>query len=300
MNVFDTSKSFLQEIQLEEHSFTNIKLFAKRDDLIHPEVSGNKWRKLKYTILKAKEQNKEGILTFGGAFSNHLIATASACHLLKLKSVGVVRGDELSEFSNRNLARCKELDMDLIFLSRSEYKNRNEPTFSQIWQQRYSDLHFVPEGGANKEGIIGCAEIWNELKLPVDHIFVAQGTSTTSCGLAIGNTMRSKLHVVPTLKGYNSLSEMEALLKNADYANKEINDALLNVVVHADGHAGGYAKSNEELLNFICYCNDKYQLPLDSIYTGKAFYSLINWLKTQSFSTPQNIVFLHTGGLLNG
>lgn len=300
MEAFDTSKSVLQQIKLDKAEFPLVRLYVKRDDLIHNEVSGNKWRKLKHNIIRANELGKKGILTFGGAFSNHLLATASACNLLGLKSIGVVRGDELHANSNANLARCHSLGMQLIFLSRDEYRKRNDGDFIATWSQEFAEYFVVPEGGANKEGILGCAEIWEEINVPVDHLFVAQGTTTTSCGLHIGNQTGTKLHVVPVLKGFNSIGEMASLLKTCQFENQLIDSLLKTVFVHSEAHLGGYAKTSEELTSFLCYSKDHFDLPLDFIYTGKAFFELMKWLKSQHFEKETSVVFLHTGGLLNG
>jgi 1-aminocyclopropane-1-carboxylate deaminase len=300
MELFDTSKSVLQEIRLSADQFPNVHLFVKRDDLIHPEVSGNKWRKLKYTIELVNHQKKDGILTFGGAYSNHLLAVAAACKLAGLKSIGVVRGDELTVNSNENLRRCSELGMELIFVSRESYDEREEKSCQEGWKEAHPHYLLVPEGGANYYGMVGCQEIVKELPESVDHLFVAQGTTTTSCGLLIGSDENTRIHVVPVLKGFDSLTEMRKLLFPFLIDEETINEYLERVEVHSEAHFGGYGKWNAELLDFITDCKTKYDLPLDKIYTGKAFYALMEWLKEQNFQTPQTIVFLHTGGLQNG
>lgn len=300
MELFDTSQSILQEIRLDPADFENVRLFVKRDDLIHPEVSGNKWRKLKYNIELVQFQKKDGILTFGGAYSNHLLATASACNLAGLKSIGVVRGEELNENSNENLRRCAELGMELKFVPREEYDERDEKIVQETWKEKYPFYLLVPEGGSNYYGMVGCQEIWKELPDGINHLFVAQGTTATSCGLAAGGKEYTRIHVVPVLKGFDSLAEMRKLLFPFLVDEEAIEESLGRVVVHPDFHFGGYGKWNDALLDFIRFCQKEYNLPLDKIYTGKAFYALLNWLKQQAFSTPQTVVFLHTGGLQNG
>lgn len=299
MELFDTSKSILQEINLDT-AFLNVRLLVKRDDLIHPEVSGNKWRKLKYNIELVQFQKKDGILTFGGAYSNHLLATAAACNLAGLKSIGIVRGEELNENSNENLRRCSELGMELKFVSREEYDSRNEKISQETWKEEYPFYLLVPEGGSNYYGMVGCQEIWKELPEQVDHLFVAQGTTTTSCGLLVGGNENMKLHVVPVLKGFDSKAEMRKQLFPFLVDEETITESLNRVVVHPEAHFGGYGKWNDELLDFIRFCQKEYNLPLDKIYTGKAFYALMEWLKEQDFEVPQTVVFVHTGGLMNG
>lgn len=300
MELFDTGKSILQEIHLDPVLFRNVRLLVKRDDLIHPEVSGNKWRKLKYNIELAEHQKKEGILTFGGAYSNHLLAVAAACKLAGLKSIGVVRGEELHAESNPNLKRCAEWGMELVFVSRESYDERNEKRCQEGWKEAHPSYLLVPEGGANYYGIAGCQEIWKELPHDIDHLFVAQGTTTTSCGLLVGMKEDARLHVVPVLKGFDSMAEMHRNLFPFLVDEETIQEYLERVEVHPDAHFGGYGKWTSELLDFIVDCKTKYDLPLDKIYTGKAFHALMNWLEKQTFEQLQTIVFLHTGGLQNG
>ena len=299
MELFDTSKSILQEIKLESR-YRNVRLLVKRDDLIHPEVSGNKWRKLKYNIELVLFQKKDGILTFGGAYSNHLLATAAACKLAGLKSIGIVRGEELNANSNENLKRCAELEMELKFVSREEYDSRNEKSAQETWKEEHPFYLLVPEGGANYYGIVGCQEIVKELPAEIDHLFVAQGTTTTSCGLLVGIGESTQLHVVPALKGFDSKAEMKKQLFPFLIDEESILEHLNRIEVHSEAHFGGYGKWNQELTDFISKCKKEYDVPLDKIYTGKAFYALMDWLKDQHFPTPQTIVFLHTGGLQNG
>ncbi|WP_300660555.1 pyridoxal-phosphate dependent enzyme [Fluviicola sp.] len=299
MELFDTSKSILQEINLGA-GFRNVRLLVKRDDLIHQEVSGNKWRKLKYNIELVQFQKKDGILTFGGAYSNHLLATAAACNLSGLKSIGMVRGEELNANSNENLKRCSALGMELKFVSREEYDSRNEKISQETWKEEYPFYLLVPEGGSNYYGMVGCQEIWKELPDQVDHLFVAQGTTTTSCGLLVGGNGNTTIHVVPALKGFDSKAEMKKQLFPFLVDEELIAENLNRVVVHSEAHFGGYGKWNDALLNFINDCQKEYDLPLDKIYTGKAFYALMEWLKVQSFEVPQTIIFIHTGGLMNG
>lgn len=300
MELFDTSLSILQEIKLDSDQFKNARLLVKRDDLIHPEVSGNKWRKLKYNFELAAYQKKDGILTFGGAYSNHLLAVASACQLAGLQSIGVVRGEELTAGSNANLKRCSELGMELKFISRESYDERHEKSCQEGWKEAHPHFLLVPEGGSNYYGIVGCQEICKELPDGIDHLFVAQGTTTTSCGLLLGLDEKTKLHVVPALKGFDAVAEMRKQLFPVLVDEETVNEYMERVVVHPEAHFGGYGKWTPELLDFIACCQKEYDLPLDKIYTGKAFYALMEWLNEQDFQTPQTVVFVHTGGLQNG
>ncbi|MEN9978137.1 MAG: hypothetical protein RLZZ569_762 [Bacteroidota bacterium] len=301
MALYSTELSELQELHAKQFVSKNVQVFVKRDDLIDKEVSGNKWRKLNYSIELANYQKKDGILTFGGAFSNHLLATAAACHKSGLKSIGVVRGEELTKDSNANLKRCHELGMKLIFISRVEYQLRNEKITQEEWKEDFPTFLLVPEGGANYHGLIGCQEIIQEIPFVPDHIFIAQGTTTTSCGVLTALSEQSTLHVVPALKGFDALTEMRTLLYPFYIDDELIDDKLKQVVVHSDAHFGGYAKSTPELITFKEAQQQAFDLPLDLVYTIKAFYALLTWIDQLVPSDQlQKIVFIHTGGLLNG
>lgn len=295
---FQTKRSILQELRFPEWEKRSIRVLVKRDDLIDPHVSGNKWRKLKYIIELVQHQQRAGILTLGGAYSNHLLATAYACEAFGLKSKALVRGEELTIDSNENLQRCAERGMELQFVSRDEYSERYEKERQEIWKQQHPDYLFVPEGGATYHGLIGCQEIWTEIGEPVDHVFVAQGTTTTSCGLLLGSNEQTTVHVVPVLKGFDSLAEMRPLLYQFLIDNELVNEYLERVVVHSDAHFGGYAKTTDELLEFIQFCKENFDLPLDRVYTGKAFYALMKALESEEFN-GKTALFVHTGGLMN-
>jgi len=299
MSRFQTERSILQELQFPDWEKRSIRVLVKRDDLIDPYVSGNKWRKLKYIIELAMHQQRTGILTMGGAYSNHLLATAAACEQFGLKSIGLVRGEELTANSNENLQRCAAMGMELKFISRDEYSERNEKERQEIWKQQYPDYLLVPEGGATYHGLIGCQEIWTEINEPIDHVFVAQGTTTTSCGLLLGSEETTTVHVVPVLKGFDSLAEMRPLLYQFLIDNDLVSEYLNRVVVHSEAHFGGYAKVTDELNEFIEFCAQKLDLPLDRVYTGKAFYALVKALESEEFD-GETVLFVHTGGLING
>ena len=294
--IFNTQKSILQAIEIPELVQRGIKLYVKRDDLIHDEVSGNKWRKLKYNIEQVYQGKFEGVFTFGGAFSNHLVATASACNQLGLKSIGFVRGNELTINSNDTLKRCYELGMELRFLSREEYALRNDKQYIHEIQSENLGFYPIPEGGSNYLGVIGCQEIVKEIEIEIDHLFIAQGTTTTSCGVLMGKHSHTKLHVIPVLKGFHSKETMVDILKYAlldeDYANELVDD----VIVHSEYHFGGYGKHTDELIYFIKNIYSGYQLPLDFVYTGKAFYGMLEELRSDYYDN-QTVVFIHTGGL---
>ena len=294
--MFDVTKSIVQKIEIQSLDDRGIGLFLKRDDLIHAQVSGNKWRKLKLNVELCKSMKKEGILTFGGAFSNHLLATAAVCAELGLRSVGIVRGDELNELSNETLKNCHELGMNLRFISRQEYQLRSEKSYHDSLSLEFENYLVVPEGGANYYGMIGCQEILSEIDTPIDHVFVAQGTTTTSCGILMSLRNDQKLHVIPVLKGFDSEAEMRALF-TATVLEKEWSDSLFDkLAVHADYHFGGYGKYTSDLMFFIRDFYKNHQIELDPIYTGKAMYALFQELKSPIYD-DKNVLFVHTGGI---
>jgi 1-aminocyclopropane-1-carboxylate deaminase len=292
----DLKRSILQEINVQSFKKRGVSLYIKRDDLIHPEISGNKWRKLKYNIALCDSKKKDGILTFGGAYSNHLVATAAACEKANLRAVGFVRGEELNAESNSNLKRFAELGMELQFISREEYAMRNDKAYHETLGADYPSLQLVPEGGANYYGMIGCQEILSEIDTEFDHIFLAQGTTTTSCGIAFGVSSNQKVHVVPALKGYDSLEEMKMLFAKTGIDQETVSDLMERIVVHPDAHFGGYAKFTSELIGFIRDFYRVHQIKLDPIYTGKAMFELMRQLESSEFDNAK-VLFIHTGGL---
>ncbi|MDG1331010.1 MAG: pyridoxal-phosphate dependent enzyme [Crocinitomicaceae bacterium] len=292
----DLKRSILQEINSESFEKRGISLYIKRDDLIDPEISGNKWRKLKYNIALCESKMKDGILTFGGAYSNHLVATAAACKNANLGSVGFVRGDELNAESNATLKRCAELGMELNFIPREEYAMRNDKEYHETLGADYPSLQLVPEGGANYYGMIGCQEMLSEIDIEFDHIFLAQGTTTTSCGIVFGVGANQKVHAVPVLKGFSSMEEMKALFSKTGIDQETISDLLERIVIHPDSHFGGYAKYTPELIEFIRDFYQQHEVKLDPIYTGKAMFELMKQLESSEFDNSK-ILFIHTGGL---
>jgi 1-aminocyclopropane-1-carboxylate deaminase len=296
VNLYSTESSILQRIENQELNKREISLYLKRDDLIDGEVSGNKWRKLKYNLAMAISLKNEGVLTFGGAFSNHLLATASLCKRAGLKSVGVVRGEELTADSNDLLKRCSNLGMEFKFISREEYRMKDDKGYKEYLSEEFENCYIIPEGGANFYGMIGCQEIVKEIPLDIDHIYLAQGTTTTSCGILMGSNETTKLKVVPVLKGFNALTEMANLLNYSLFDEDLTKELLAKVTVLDEYHFGGYAKYTDDLIDFIRRFNTEFQVKLDPIYTGKAMYALFDDVK-KGLLDKQTIVFIHTGGI---
>lgn len=294
--LFDTSVSVLDAISdpiLKAHS---VELFVKRDDLIDDAVSGNKWRKLKYNVLQCQQYKNEGILTFGGGYSNHLLATAAACKKMGFSSVGVVRGDELTPKSNHTLASCQALGMHLHFVSRQEYHLRSERYYHEELLQQFPNLHVVPEGGANYWGMIGCQELLKEIPFAFDRMVVGQGTTTTSCGVLLGLKENQRCSVVPVLKGFDCKDEMQRLYGKSGIDSETVEMLLTKADVLDAYHFGGYARYNAALIDFIRSFYARHHVKLDPIYTGKVMFGLYEAIKSGRYD-GERIVFLHTGGL---
>ncbi len=288
LNVF-LNKSVVHEFRMPCSNDSKMKLFVKRDDLIHNEFSGNKLRKLKFNLKAFFDNQCDGILTFGGAFSNHLLATASACHYLNIPCVGIVRGEELNEASNPLLKRCHELGMRLLFYSRNEFHQIKKSSGNHFFEGR--NYWAVPEGGSNQEGILGCQEIVP--KLDFDYVIVAQGTTTTSLGILLELTNNQRMIVVPVLKGFDSLLEMQNLLGN----NQLFESVKDKIIVLDQFHFGGYGKSNSELNLFVEMFNELNDFVIEPIYTGKVIYALSQWLNCNRINENKKVLFVHTGGL---
>lgn len=288
-------KNFIQLSRIEKFRFNksnnkDLELFVKRDDLIHKYISGNKIRKLNQNIFSFYKNKCKKLVTFGGAFSNHLLATAALCNELSIDCVGIVRGEELNENSNGILKKCSSLGMQLNFVSRTNFSEQKK--MSGLLVKDGIPTWFVPEGGANLEGIEGCKEIVAENEEIFDYYVVAQGTTTTSIGIALALPPSAKIIVVPVLKGFNSKSEMKSLLNNVDLWNV-IKD---KIIVLDDFHFGGYAKSTNELRDFICEINQLNEMQIEEVYTGKALYALKNYLE-KNFVKNKKVLFIHTGGI---
>jgi len=296
--MFNTLNSVLQHLSDPKGLLKGVNIFVKRDDLIDDIVSGNKWRKLKYNILEAQRRKNEQILTFGGAYSNHLIATAKAGSMSKMPTIGLVRGEELTENSNPTLRACANYGMKLIFLPRSEYALRNDKMYIDQLHEDFQNTFIVPEGGANFFGMVGCQEIWDEVKDErFSHLYVSAGTGTTAAGLLAGLPEKMKMTVVSALKGDFMEAEIRNRLTYSFFDDELVQDKMSSLVVLDDDVFGGYAKMNEELLEFVKWVNEEFDLPLDKVYTAKTFYRIIQHIQLGKLKKGDCVLFIHTGGL---
>ena len=257
--------------------YNGYELGILRLDEINVEISGNKWFKLKYNLEQAIIENKQAILTFGGAYSNHIAATAAACQLAGFKSIGIIRGEE-SSASNTTLALAKENGMQIVFVSRELYKQKNEPSYLQALQTEYPDAYIIPEGGDNALGQKGCEEILSSSTTDYDLIFCAYGTGTTFKGIAKSLLPHQKLMAINVLK-YEATSDS------------------LNASINNDYHFGGYAKHTNALLEFKTWFETTYHIPLDYVYTTKLMYAVFDLMKQHKLSKDKKTLIVHSGGL---
>ncbi|TDW44276.1 1-aminocyclopropane-1-carboxylate deaminase [Flavobacterium sp. 270] len=274
-----------QEIHID---FPNtISLSIKREDLIHPFVSGNKFRKLKYNLLQAKAENQETVLTFGGAFSNHIAAVAYAGKEQGFKTIGIIRGEELLDKIEENptLKFAQENGMQFVFVSREDYRLKNEISFIEDLKQKFGNFYLVPEGGTNELAVKGCEEILTEEDADFNYVCCAVGTGGTISGLINSAFPNQKVLGFPALKGDFLKDEIRI------FAKKDNWDLI------SDYHFGGYGKINLELIEFINTFLEENKVPLDPVYTGKMVFGVIDLIHKNYFPAHSKILLIHTGGL---
>lgn len=290
--------AYLHPSPLQEYDlFEGITFHVKRDDLIHPEISGNKWRKLKYNLLKAYDNGCDTLLTFGGAFSNHLLATAKCAQLAGFKSIGIIRGQHADE-NNFTLAQARSCGMQLIKVPVGEYNERNNYHYLDQLRLEFPNAFIVPEGGSNYEGVLGCTEILKEIDQESDIITCAVGTGTTAAGLLLSNRTKAKIYAFSVFKDHNALRNMinsqMNLVLNEPQALEEYQDGL-EIVGGYD--FGRYAKVNQELKEFVGQTWQQHQLPLDLVYTAKMFYGINDMVQKGLIKPGSRVLMYHSGGL---
>lgn len=265
----------------------DISLTIKREDLIHPFVSGNKFRKLKYNLLQAKAENKETVLTFGGAFSNHIAAVAFVGKEQGFKTIGIIRGEELFDKTEENptLKFAQKNGMKFEFVSREDYRLKSEISFLEKLKDKFGDFYLVPEGGTNELAVKGCKEILTAEDAVFDFVCCAVGTGGTISGLINSAFPDQKILGFPALKGDFLKDEIRIFAKKNNW------DLI------SDYHFGGYGKVNLELIEFINSFFDESKVPLDPIYTGKMVFGVIDLIHKNYFPANSKILLIHTGGL---
>ena len=262
-------------------------VFIKPDYLNHPFISGNKYRKLKYNILEAQRFQKTRLLTFGGAYSNHIAAVAAAGTEFGFKTIGVIRGEELvaKVADNPTLSFAKKQGMHFHFVSRESYRLKATNDFIESLKSKFGDFYLIPEGGTNTLAIKGCEEILTENDKNFDFICCSVGTGGTISGLINSSGSSQKILGFPALKGEFLKEEISKFANNPNW------DLI------SDYHFGGYAKINTELISFINEFKAQYGLPLDPVYTGKMMYGVFDLMRQGYFPKGAKILAIHTGGL---
>ena len=264
-----------------------IHLDLKRLDLIHPHISGNKFYKLKYNLQHAKQLGLDTLITFGGAFSNHIAATAYAAHYFGFQSIGIIRGEELADQPlNHTLSTASQFGMQLEFINRQDYRNKEQPDFLAELQSRFPNAYIIPEGGTNSLAIQGCKEILSEQdRQNYDVICCAVGTGGTITGLIESSHFNQNILGFSALKG-------DFLTHDVAHLTAKKNWKIIDEYC-----CGGYAKTSAQLIEFIQLFEKQYQIPLEPIYTGKMLFGIFDLIEKAYFPPHTRILAIHSGGL---
>lgn len=281
---FDISNSMNNIIEIPQNK---IHLSIKREDEISGSISGNKFRKLKYNLIEAKKLNHNTILTFGGAFSNHIAAVANVGNAYGLRTIGIIRGDELEHKNelNATLQQAKNNGMILKFIDRASYRNKTDQSFIEQLKLEFGNFYLLPEGGTNALAVKGCEEILSVDDMVFTHICCPVGTGGTLAGIINSSHTSQKVLGFPALKGDFLIAEISKFARNPNWQ------------LITDYHFGGYAKINEQLISFINQFKEKYNIQLDPIYTGKMMYGIFEMINNGFFHNDHRILAIHTGGL---
>jgi 1-aminocyclopropane-1-carboxylate deaminase len=265
----------------------SISVSIKREDLIHPIVSGNKFRKLKYNLIQAKAENQDTILTFGGAFSNHIAAVAFAGKEQDFKTIGIIRGEELRNKISENptLQFAQDCGMQLEFVTREAYRQKTETDFLENLRTKFGAFYVIPEGGTNELAVKGCEEILTVEDAAFDYICCSIGTGGTITGIINSLLPHQKVLGFPALKGEFLKDEICIFARNENWE------------VITDYHFGGYGKVTSELIAFINQFYRENQIPLDPIYTAKMVFGVMDLIEKNYFPKKSKILLIHTGGI---
>jgi len=276
-----------QNVDLSVLREKQVALSVKREDLLHPVISGNKYRKLKYNILEAQQRDFNTILTFGGAYSNHIAATAYAGKLYGIRTIGVIRGEELSRNwkLNPTLVQAHEHGMDFKFVTRAAYREKADSLFLEQLEKEFGKHYMIPEGGTNLLAVKGCEEILTPKDLDFDVICSSMGTGGTLAGIINSCGHNQRIIGFPSLKG--------------DFLKKDIRNFVdkENWEINTNYHFGGYAKVSEELIRFINHFKEMTTIPTDPVYTGKLLFGILDLVKNDYFKPGTKILAIHSGGL---
>lgn len=281
---------FYQSLAKDLHKEVTVKRF----DEMHLTINGNKWFKLMFNLDEMKRRGAKKLVTFGGAYSNHIYATAAVAMELGLHSVGIIRGEEPKEFSP-TLLFAKECGMELCFISRSDYEERNSEEMKAWVHEKWESAFLVPEGGANYLGMNGAMQMVSEEDFKFDHWLVAAGTGTTAAGLLVQSKSHQKVWIYSALKGEHYMrNEIRNKLIYFFHDEVAADEVLERAVVFSEDEFGGYGKFNDRLIEFVQEMNRVHQLPLDVVYTGKLMHSFFVQNKKPN---DGSVLMFHTGGL---
>lgn len=276
---------------LFEDKKTGISLSLKREDLLHREISGNKYRKLKYNLLEAKKQQQTKLLTFGGAYSNHIAVTAAAGKEFGFQTIGIIRGEELGEnlkqtlTGNPTLKFSHACGMNLVFISREAYREKDSQQFLEGLKTTFNEFYLIPEGGTNKLAIKGCKEIMTEEETGFDYLCCPVGTGGTISGIIEASKEHQHVLGFSALRGDFLEMEIDKLVKRNNWE------------IITKYHFGGYGKVTVELIEFINEFKLKYDVLLDPVYTGKMMFGIFQLFDQGFFKENTRILAVHTGGL---
>ena len=268
-----------------------IRFFIKREDLTDEFISGNKFYKLKYNLIEAEKLRYKTLLTFGGAYSNHIHATAAAGKKYGFNTIGVIRGEEHLPL-NPTLSSAQENGMLIKYINRKSYRNKYDESLIQTFKEKFGDFYLIPEGGSNHLAIKGCAEIIPGIKTDFNFVCSACGTGGTLAGLVLGLDSKSFALGFSVLKGGSFLNQ-NLLTLLSHYQKERLNNFQINL----DYHFGGYAKKNIELNNFCTKFYEQHNIQIEPIYTGKMLFGIFDLINKNYFPTNSVIVAIHTGGL---
>lgn len=294
--LFQKTSSPLERIEDEFLSSRGITLLIKREDLNDPELSGNKLHKLKYNLLEAKNKKHNTLLTFGGAYSNHIYAVAAAGKRFGFNTIGIIRGEEHLPL-NPTLSFSKSCGMNLVYMDRESYRRKNTPEIIDQLKNQYGDFYLIPEGGTNILAVKGCKDIINSIHVDFDLVCSACGTGGTLAGIIAGLNNKKSALGFAVLRGASFLNNnVKKLLEDSE------NNYSGNWSINLNYHFGGYAKINSELIKFIQNFTEKTGIPVEPIYTGKMLYGIYDLISKRMIDEGITIVAIHTGGLqgLNG
>ncbi len=283
------SQTPIQEIESPFLTEAGVRLLVKREDLNHPGVSGNKWWKLKYNLEQASKEGQDTLLTFGGAYSNHLYAVAAAASALGMKSIGIVRGEETLPL-NSTLRFVKTRGMEIHYVSRQAYREKQNANFLHELQEKFGRFYMLPEGGTNALAVKGCLEFSMQLveETEFDTLCLPVGTGGTMAGMVAGLKQHQQAIGISVLKHGEFLNEEVKRWLTADASNWRIETGF---------DFGGYAKSNRELLDFIRMTQEQHNLPLDQVYTAKTLFGIYELIRAGKIRRSSVVMMLHTGGL---